>query len=78
MLDALEEGQVPVVAPLAPLALSSPLNVNADEMAAAIAVGIGADRIVFVTDVPGVLLDGAVIGRKSASTTSTACSATAS
>lgn len=59
VLDALEEGQVPVVAPLA----AGPLNVNADEMAAAIAVGIGADRIVFVTDVPGVLLDGAVIGR---------------
>lgn len=59
VLDALEEGNVPVVAPLA----AGPLNVNADEMAAAIAVGVGADRIVFVTDVPGVLLDGEVIGR---------------
>lgn len=59
VLDALEEGNVPVVAPLA----AGPLNVNADEMAAAIAVGVGADRIVFVTDVPGVFLDGEVIGR---------------
>lgn len=59
VLDALEEGQIPVVAPLA----AGPLNVNADEMAAALAVGIGADRIVFVTDVPGVYLDGKVLGR---------------
>ena len=59
VLDALEEGHVPVVAPLA----AGPLNVNADEMAAALAVGIGADRIVFVTDVPGVYLDGKVLGR---------------
>ena len=38
-----------------------PLNVNADEAAAALAVGLGAERILFVTDVPGVLLDGAVV-----------------
>ena len=53
---ALARGQVPVVAPIA----EGPLNVNADEAASALAVGIGADRILFVTDVPGVLLDGAV------------------
>jgi acetylglutamate kinase len=55
---ALARGQVPVVAPIA----EGPLNVNADEAASALAVGIGADRILFVTDVPGVLLDGAVAG----------------
>ena len=33
---------------------------NADEAAAALAVGIGADRLLFVTDVAGVLLAGAV------------------
>jgi len=53
---ALARGQVPVVAPIA----EGPLNVNADEAASALAVGISADRILFVTDVPGVLLDGAV------------------
>ena len=37
------------------------LNVNADEAAAALAVGLGAERIVFVSDVPGVLMEGAVI-----------------
>ena len=53
---ALARRQVPVVAPIA----EGPLNINADEAASALAVGIGADRILFVTDVPGVLLDGAV------------------
>jgi acetylglutamate kinase len=50
---------VPVVAPLA----EGPLNVNADEMAAALAAGLGAERIVFLTDVPGLLVDGRVVDR---------------
>ena len=54
---ALAEGLIPVVAPLA----EGPLNVNADEAAAALAVGLGAERILFVTDVPGLLLEGSVV-----------------
>ena len=54
VVDALGAGRVPVVAPLA----TGPLNVNADEAAAALAVGLRASHILFVTDVPGVLLDG--------------------
>ena len=54
--EALAARRVPVVVPLA----AGPLNVNADEAAAALAVGLGAERILFVSDVPGVLLDGAV------------------
>jgi acetylglutamate kinase len=54
---ALDAGRIPVVAPLA----AGPLNVNADEMAAALAVGLGATRLVFLTDVPGLLLDGEVV-----------------
>jgi acetylglutamate kinase len=54
---ALTAGRIPVVAPLA----AGPLNVNADEAAAALAVGLCADRILFVTDVPGVLLQGSVV-----------------
>ena len=53
---ALARGSIPVVAPIA----AGPLNVNADEAAAALAVGLHADRILFVSDVPGVLLGGAV------------------
>jgi acetylglutamate kinase len=56
VVDALDAGRVPVVSPLA----GGPLNVNADEAAAALAVGLGAERIVFVSDVPGVLVAGLV------------------
>lgn len=57
IVDALAAGLVPVVSPLA----RGPLNVNADEMASALAVGLEADRIRFLTDVPGVYRDGALI-----------------
>jgi len=57
VLEALGAGLVPVVSPLA----RGPLNVNADEMASALAVGIGAARIHFLTDVPGVYHDGRLV-----------------
>jgi acetylglutamate kinase len=57
IVGALAAGLVPVVSPLA----RGPLNVNADEMASALAVGLGAERISFVTDVPGVYHDGELI-----------------
>jgi acetylglutamate kinase len=56
---ALAAGRIPVVAPIA----VGPLNVNADEAATALAVGLEADRIVFVTDVPGVFVEGALAER---------------
>jgi len=52
---------VPVIAPLA----RGPLNVNADDAAAVLAVALGADRLVFVSDVPGVLVDGEVVAQLS-------------
>src|SRR3954469_8346221 len=48
---------VPVIAPLA----RGPLNVNADDAAAVLAVALGAERLVFVSDVPGVFVDGRVL-----------------
>jgi acetylglutamate kinase len=57
IVEALSSGKVPVVAPLA----RGPLNVNADEAAAMLAVGIGAERVHFVTDVPGLLLGDEVV-----------------
>ena len=70
VLDALAQGRVPVVAPLARLdaraQATGSLNVNADEAAAALAVGLGAERIAFVSDVPGVLLDDGVVTRLAA------------
>ncbi|MGH3134823.1 MAG: acetylglutamate kinase [Gaiellaceae bacterium] len=57
--SALAAGRIPVVAPIA----VGPLNVNADEAASALAVGLAADRIVFVTDVPGVFVEGGLAER---------------
>jgi len=54
VIEALAAGFVPVVTPLA----CGPLNVNADEAASALAVGIGASGIRFLTDVPGVYHEG--------------------
>jgi acetylglutamate kinase len=60
--EALAAGRIPVIAPLATGPVDAgPLNVNADEAAAALAVGLGAERIVFVSDVPGVLMGGVVM-----------------
>jgi len=55
--DVLASGQIPVVTPIA----VGPLNVNADEAATAVAASIGAQRVVFVSDVPGVYLEGVVL-----------------
>jgi acetylglutamate kinase len=57
LLAALERGRVPVVSPLA----VGPLNVNADEAAAALALGLHADRLLFLTDVDGLILGGEVV-----------------
>lgn len=53
----LETDAVPVIAPLA----RGPLNVNADDAAAVLAVALRADRLIFVSDVPGVLVEGEVV-----------------
>ena len=53
---ALAAGVVPVVTPIA-----VGLNVNADEAATAIAAGVAAERVVFLSDVPGVYLEGTVV-----------------
>lgn len=50
----IEAGMVPVVACLALDAAGEPLNVNADEVAAAVAAAV-AGPVIFLTNVPGVL-----------------------
>jgi acetylglutamate kinase len=57
--DALAAGRIPVVTPIA----VGPLNVNADEAAAALAAGLEADRILFVSDVAGVYVGGSMVRR---------------
>jgi acetylglutamate kinase len=53
-------GLTPVVSPVAPAAGASgvPLNVNADHAAAAVAAALHADELLFVSDIPGVEIDG--------------------
>jgi len=51
-------GILPVVSPLSRGPSGVPLNVNADEAALHLAVGLGADRLFLVSDVPGVVLEG--------------------
>jgi acetylglutamate kinase len=56
--EALAAGRVPLIAPLATDASDGVLlNVNADDVAACVAAAVGADELVFVTDVAGVLDD---------------------
>ena len=56
ILDLLDAGVVPVIYPVGTDG-ERKLNVNADTMSGGIAVGIGADELIAVTDVPGILRD---------------------
>ena len=47
-------GAVPVISSLAPGSDGQYYNINADQMAAAVAVACHADALIFLTDVPGV------------------------
>ena len=55
--DLLDEGRIPVVSTVAPDAQGVPHNVNADSAAAALAVALGAEKLVVLTDVPGLYAD---------------------
>jgi acetylglutamate kinase len=56
LIDILiKNGFLPVVASIASDAKGNVMNVNADTLAASIAVAFKADRLIFLTDVPGVL-----------------------
>jgi acetylglutamate kinase len=56
----LVEGITPVISPISLGLDGQSYNVNADQVAAAVAAAVGASRLIFVSNVPGVLLDGAV------------------
>ncbi len=60
LLNLLELGITPVVAPIC-LGESSNFNVNADHVAGALAAAVEAERLVFLSNVPGVLQDDQVI-----------------
>lgn len=56
----LAQNIVPVVSPVSRGPDGNALNVNADEVAAAVAIAVGARELLFVTDVDGVRANGAV------------------
>lgn len=53
----LDAGFVPVVSPLSADDSGAVLNVNADTVASAIACALGAEKLIFLTAVPGILED---------------------
>lgn len=50
----LDAGTIPVIAPVAVDLGFDSLNVNADSVATAVAVALQAERLIFLTDVPGI------------------------
>lgn len=54
-------GYTPVIAPLVLGSSGETLNANADDVAAAVAQSLGAQELIFVTNVPGVMIDGVII-----------------
>jgi acetylglutamate kinase len=57
VLDLVVAGRIPVVSTVAPDATGQVLNVNADTAAAALAVALGARKLVVLTDVEGLYSD---------------------
>jgi acetylglutamate kinase len=57
----LDAGFLPVVSPVSRGPAGEPLNVNADEAAIALATALEADRLLLLSDVPGVMVGGVVI-----------------
>jgi acetylglutamate kinase len=51
----LDQGYVPVISPIGLSDEGAGLSINADEVAAAVAVALGARKLIYLTDVPGIL-----------------------
>lgn len=57
IFESLDQGKIPVVSTVAPDASGQLLNVNADLAASALAVALGAEKLMVLTDVPGLYSD---------------------
>jgi acetylglutamate kinase len=57
VLDLIEAGRIPVVSSVAPDVGGIVHNVNADSAAAALAIALGAEKLLVLTDVEGLYLD---------------------
>ena len=61
LLLLLDHGYLPVLAPTSLEPPGRAVNINADSVALRLAPALAADRLLFLSDVPGVLKDGAVL-----------------
>ncbi len=59
LIDMVDQGVTPVIAPIS-LGNDSVYNVNADQVAAAVAGALDADRLYLISNVPGVLVNGMI------------------
>ena len=57
VLEALSAGAVPVISPLGALPTGEAMNINADVSAAALAAALPATKLIFLSDVPGLMRD---------------------
>lgn len=55
----IKHGYLPVIAPTSVQPPARAVNINADTVALRLAPALGADRLLFLSDVPGILKDGA-------------------
>jgi acetylglutamate kinase len=53
VLQAIDAGKIPVISTVAPTVYGELLNVNADLAASSLAVALGAEKLMVLTDVPG-------------------------
>jgi acetylglutamate kinase len=57
VIDTIHSGKIPVISPISANDQGESYNVNADSAAAALAAAAGCTDLVFITDVPGVLVE---------------------
>lgn len=61
ILETINERKVPVISPISADEKGQSYNVNADSAAAALAAAVRCTDLIFITDVPGVLVDGEIL-----------------
>jgi acetylglutamate kinase len=57
----LQQGYVPVISPIGIGDDGQSYNINADQVASEVAVAIGASKLIYLTDVPGIMEDDALV-----------------
>ena len=57
IIPLLEQGYIPVISSVAPNHEGQPYNINADTVAGELAAALDAEKLVLLTDTPGILRD---------------------